>query len=104
MEIIGWLLWLFALSVPVVWIWEFRRIIGRGGGITQMSFNQAMLFTVSIATIPLAGWSPFHLLWMFPVAWAVGGPLSLILPVISIPGRLFRAICCIGVAHSRNGA
>jgi hypothetical protein len=42
--------------------------------------------------------SPFHLLWLFPASF-VAGFFSIAFPfsLLSIPGRFFGRLCCIGL-------
>jgi ABC-type Co2+ transport system permease subunit len=99
-KIAGIALWVIATSMALAWAYGIRSYVKSGAGVTQMTVNTAMLFAVSVVVIPLTGISPFHLLWMFPVAWLLG-TLSLLFPIslLSIPGLVFRAICCIGLGR-----
>jgi hypothetical protein len=59
-----------------------------------------MMFTLSLIIVLIFGFSPFHLLWMFPVGFVLG-TLSLAFPLslLSVPGRTFGAFCCIGLTQ-----
>jgi len=57
-----------------------------------------MMFALSLFIVPIFGFSPFHLLWMFPVSFVLG-MLSFVFPfsLLSVLGRTFGTICCIGL-------
>jgi hypothetical protein len=58
--------------------------------------NQAMLILAAVVAVPVVGFSPFHLLWLLPVAFVVG-MLSLAFPfsLVSLVGKPFGHICCL---------
>jgi len=94
----GWLIWLVGLIVAVGWAFGVRTTLRSGSGITQQTVNTTMLFFVSLLVILSFRISPYHLLWLFPLSWLMG-TLSLAFPfsLLSIPGGLFRGMCCIGL-------
>ncbi len=91
----GFLVWLIAAAITVVWVLGIRKLAD--SGVTRQTVNTTMLFFSSVIVVPAAGLSPFHLLWIFPVSW-LSGTLSLTFPfsLLSIPGELFFRACSIG--------
>jgi hypothetical protein len=57
-----------------------------------------MLMLAAVLAVPLLNFSPFHLLWLLPVAFIVG-MLSLAFPfsLVSVFGKPFGHICCLGL-------
>ncbi len=95
---LGWLIWLVGLVVAVGWAFGVRTTLRSGSGITQQTVNTTMLFFLSLIAVLSLQVTPYHLLWLFPLSWVVS-TLSLAFPfsLLSIPGRLFRGVCCIGL-------
>jgi len=95
---LGWLIWLVGLIVAVGWVYGIRNYMRRGMGVTQQTVNTTMLFFVSFIVTLSLRISPYHLLWLFPLSWLLG-TLSLVFPfsLLSIPGRLFGDMCCVGL-------
>jgi hypothetical protein len=62
-----------------------------------------MMFALSLIIVPIFGFSPFHLLWMFPISFILG-MLSFAFPfsLLSVPGRTFGTICCIGLTERQS--
>lgn len=100
MQIVGVLLWIIGAVLAITWAYGVRSYVRSGKGVSQQTVNQTMLFALSLLVVALFGLSPFHLLWMFPAGFILGA-LSLAFPfsVLSIPGRIFGAICCIGLTR-----
>ena len=102
MKVVEILLWIVGAVVTVSWAYGIRSYVRTGQGVTQQTLNQTMMFALALIIVPVFDLSPFQLLWMFPVGLVVGGlafagfPFSL----LSAPGRVFRAICCIGLTES----
>jgi hypothetical protein len=98
MHAIGIVLWIIATAVGIGWGAEVRRHVRTGQGIQQGTVNTAMLFLLSVILVAVLRLSPFHLLWMFPVALLLG-LLSLAFPfsLLSIPGRFYGNLWCIGL-------
>jgi len=92
------LIWLWGLVVAAVWVYGIRDSMRRGLGITQQTVNNTMLFFVSLIVTLSPQITPYHLLWLFPLSWLLG-TLSLVFPfsLLSIPGRLFGDMCCVGL-------
>lgn len=101
---LGWLIWLVGLIVAVGWVYGIRNYMRRGMGVTQQTVNTTMLFFVSLIVTLSLRISPYHLLWLFPLSWVLG-TLSLAFPfsLLSIPGGLFRGMCCIGLDWALAG-
>jgi hypothetical protein len=99
----GILLWTACGVCALLWVSAIRRDERRGKGSTKVSVNIGMLLTTSLVLIPVASWSPYHLLWMFPASVALGF-MSLVFPfsLLSIPGRVFWNLCCFGVPAIKN--
>jgi hypothetical protein len=100
MKIVGVALWVVGVVITVCWAYGIRTYMRNGQGVSQQTVNQTMLFALSLLTVPIFSLSPFHLLWMFPVGFILGG-LSLAFPfsVLSVPGRFFGVICSVGSAR-----
>lgn len=103
MQVVGALLWIIGAVLTISWAYGVRRYVRSGQGISQQTVNQTMLFALSLLVVPVFGLSPFHLLWMFPVAFILGA-LSLAFPfsTLSVPGRMFGAICCVGLKRAQS--
>lgn len=95
---LGWLIWIVGLIVAVGWVYGIRDYMRRGMGITHQTVHTTMLFFVSLIVILSLQITPYHLLWLFPLSWVMG-TLSLAFPfsLLSIPGRPFMGMCCIGL-------
>jgi len=101
---LGWFIGLVGVIVAVGWVYGIRNYMRSGMGVTQQTVNTTMLFFVSLIVTLSFQISPYHLLWFFPLSWLLG-TLSLVFPfsLISIPGVLFRGICCIGLDSALAG-
>jgi len=95
---VGIVIWIIGAVMALSWSYGVRTYVRSGDGPTRMTVNITMLFTLSVLAVPLFGFSPFHLLWIFPASW-VFGMLSLTFPfsLLSIPGELYASICCTGL-------
>lgn len=67
-----------------------------------------MLMLAAVVAVPMLDLSPFHLLWLLPVAFIIGR-LSMVFPfsLVSLIGKPFGHICCLGldpneVAHNKQ--
>ncbi len=102
MQLVGVLLWILGALITMFWAYGIRSYVRRGQGVSQQTVNQTMMFALSLIIIPIFGFSPFHLLWMFPVSFVLG-MLSFVFPfsLLSVPGRTFGAICCIGLTQKQ---
>ena len=100
MQLAGVLLWIVGALITMFWAYGIRSYVRSGQGVSQQTVNQTMMFVLSLIIVPILGFSPFHLLWMFPVSFVLG-MLSLVFPfsLLSVPGRTFGTICCIGVTQ-----
>lgn len=98
MEVLGWILWACGLLIGLSWSYGVRTYVRTGQGVQQATVNQTMLVLASVVAVPLLGFSPFHLLWLFPVTFIVG-MLSLVFPfsLVSLFGRPFGQMCCVGL-------
>jgi len=101
---LGWLIWIVGLIVAVGWVYGIRDYMRRGMGITHQTVHTTMLFFVSLIVILSLQITPYHLLWLFPLSWVMG-TLSLAFPfsLLSIPGRPFMGMCCIGLDWALAG-
>jgi len=100
MQLVGILLWIVGSLITMFWAYGIRSYVRTGHGVSQQTVNQTMMFALSLIIVPIFGLSPFHLLWMFPVGFILG-TISLVFPfsLLSVPGRTFGAICCIGLTQ-----
>ena len=103
MQLVGILLWIAGALVTIFWAYGIRSYVRTGQGVSQQTVNQTMMFAISLIVVPIFGLSSFHLLWMFPVSFALG-TLSLMFPfsLLSVPGRIFGVICCIGLTRRQS--
>ncbi len=103
MNVLSVLLWIIGAVIMIGWAYGVRSFVRAGQGVSQQTVNQTMMFALSLVAVPLLGLSAFHLLWLFPTALILGF-LSLVFPfsLISIPGRVFGTICCIGLGNNQS--
>ncbi|MBI2345755.1 MAG: hypothetical protein HYV03_02480 [Deltaproteobacteria bacterium] len=94
-----------AILVVLASLFSLRTHLFSGKSLQQQTVNIYMLLTIVTIVIPLAQFSSYHLLWLFPVSILLG-TLSLVFPfsLLSIPGHLFGRLCLIGVDQSKMGA
>lgn len=104
MEILGVGLWIIGAVITSSWAYGIRTYARSQQEVSQQTVNQTMLFALSLLVVPICGLSPFHLLWMFPAGFVLGA-LSLVFPfsVLSVPGRIFGAICGVGLRRKGSG-
>jgi hypothetical protein len=102
MQLVSVLLWIVGAVITMFWAYGIRSYVRSGQGVSQQTVNQTMMFALSLIIVPMFDFSPFHLLWMFPVSFVLG-MLSLVFPfsLLSVPGRAFGTICCIGVTQGQ---
>lgn len=98
MKILEWAITIVAAILVLTWVYGIRTYIHRGRGVTRQTVNTTMLGLISVVAILSLGVSPLHLLWLLPISWVMG-TLSLAFPfsLLSIPGRFFGLLCCIGL-------
>jgi uncharacterized membrane protein len=98
MKILEWAITIVATIVALGWAYGIRTYVRQGQGVTQQTVNTTMLGFISIIAILLPGISPLHLLWVLPISWLMG-TFSLAFPfsLLSIPGRFFGLLCCVGL-------
>lgn len=101
MEVLSWILWVGGLWWGLSWAYGVRYYVRTGREVSQLTVNQTMLIVASVVAVPLLDFSPFHLLWLLPLAFIVGR-LSLVFPfsLVSLFGRPFGHICCLGLNHA----
>src|SRR6185503_13383820 len=89
MQLVGVLLWFVGALITMFWACGIRSYVRTGQGVSQQTVNQTMMFGLSLVVVPIFGFSPFHLLWMFPVSFIVG-TLSFALPfsLLSVLGSV----------------
>jgi len=71
-------------------------------GVTYGVLSSNALYVIVTMLVVLGGYSPLHLLWLFPVAYAAGF-LILVPPfksILILLGRIYASICCIGLKRS----
>jgi hypothetical protein len=98
MDVLGWVLWAIGCVVSLYWAYSVRTYVRRGRSVMQQTVNQTALMFIAVVAVPLLGFSPFHALWMLPVAFIVG-MLSLVFPfsLVSLIGKPFGRLCCLGL-------
>ena len=101
MEYFEILVYAVCMILTLIWLLGIRLHTKTREGVAQGTVNITMLFIVSLTLVPLLYLSPFHLIWMFPLAVVVGMlsnhfPFSL----LSIPGYMLWRITCIGIDTS----
>ena len=98
MQVVTGLLWVISIYLAVSFSWGVRRNVWTGYGISIQTVNTAMLFTLQAILVWVCGWSALNFLWMIPTAW-IAGTLSLAFPfsVLSILGKFYGPICCLGL-------
>ena len=98
MEIIEFVLYGVAIFMTITWMVGIRTYTKQGTGVTIQTVNTAMLFFVSLITVPILEISSLHFLWIYPASIVIG-TLSLHPPlsILSYPGRIFAALVCLGL-------
>lgn len=95
MQYVGWIV----LGAAGIWAlcaaYSVRYMVRRGTPPTRMTVNMIMLWWLGVLGVLLLSISPFHLLWWYPVSFAIG-TLSLVFPfsLLTIPGQLFANLWC----------
>ena len=72
MRYVAWILLIGATIWTLGWAHSIRVEIRNSGSLTQQTVNIGMLMAISVLATLLLGSSPFHLLWMFPLAFVLG--------------------------------
>lgn len=100
MRYLEWAVWIAGLLTALGLSHGIRDMTRRGQFPTNQTVVIAMLFMTGVVLVPAIGISPFHLLWWFPLSFAVG---TMSLPVVSpfwflrFPGGLYWRLCCVGI-------
>ena len=98
MEIAEWTVWGFAAFWTLQWSLAFRRRVGERKAFLISATTIPLLWIMCLIVVPALGYSPFHLLWIFPLCCVLRilppfFPLSL----LGYPGLLYGRLCCIGL-------
>lgn len=74
----------------------FVRRRAPGPGVQNATLTFCALFTIATVVIPLIGWSPFHLLWIYPASFIVA-TLSNLPPLRFLwsLGKTYGRLCCL---------
>ncbi len=64
MEIIEFVLYGVAIFMTITWMVGIRTYTKQGNGVTIQTINTAMLFFVSLITVPILEISSLHFLWI----------------------------------------
>jgi len=103
--IIGWIGWAVTAILAAHWIYGIRKYAANGARVSLGNTLVGLLF-VLLTIAPFA--RPFqkiHLLWLTPVAWAVGTFLSLSVTSLVAPfAQAFFFLCTIGIDQKRAAA
>lgn len=98
MAVISWVVYAVALFITVSSLAHIRYKTSTGEGVPITTINGTLLFVISLIVIPAWGFSPFHVLWVFPASYILGS-MSLMLPfsILSILGRPLGFLVCLGL-------
>lgn len=83
-----------------------RTFQARYGNVTKGTVNMTMLWAVAVVATGLMRWSPFHLLWMFPVAFVLAQLSMFVFPftLLNIPGYVYGSLWCVGMLTTSDEA
>ncbi len=89
METINTVIIIVACLFTLSWLYGIRYKMQMADRASQSTINSTFLYIVSIILVLIVGFSPLHLLWMFPLAVVISllsltFPFSLI-SILSIP-------------------
>jgi hypothetical protein len=69
---LAWAVWLVAAVLAGAWNFGVRHMARSGSGITLSTVTTTIWWTASVVAVAAYRFSPFHLLWLFPVGFLVG--------------------------------
>ena len=96
---LGWSVFVVGTLIVFAGMWWIRKEIKAGGSVTYAVMCSNLFYCLAILGTLIIGYSPFHLLWIFPLAFLLGF-LTLAFPFseVLIPlARLYGQICCLGL-------
>jgi hypothetical protein len=91
-----WIVLALAGIMVVSGIIFVRRQAKGGVGTEYATLTSLAIFTLATVAVPLFGWSPFHLLWIFPASFVIG-ILSMLPPfrLLWSLGKAYGFLCCL---------
>jgi hypothetical protein len=94
MNVIANILYAICIVVAVSWGLLIRSKAKKERRTEKIFEVHGMLMAISLILIPILSWSPFHLLWMFPLSFILGPlsmfpPFRLLWPLASIYGSFW---------------
>ena len=98
-EIAEWICLAVAVSLILAGVVFIRRLVAAQAGTTYTVLSTNALYVLATIGVVLGGYSPLHLLWLFPIAFFAGF-LSMAPPFngVLVPlGKAYATVCCIGV-------
>lgn len=101
MNIIGYIIMGFAVLLTLGWSIKIRDKAKNEQEREKAMELQGFLMTVSIILVPVLNISPFHLLWMFPASFIMGGLLSIFKPlrVLWVFSSIYFSFWYIGITN-----
>jgi hypothetical protein len=90
MQALGWIIWAVAVLVSIGGSPHALRSIVNDPGVTPAILIYLVLTWGGVIAVPIFGYSPFHLLWLFPAALLVSLIAAGIMHHITGPGRELR--------------
>lgn len=97
--ILGWGTFSVGALLVFAGMWWIRQEIQAGGSVTYgVICSNVFYFSVTLGVL-IIGYSPFHLLWLFPLSFVLGF-LTLVSPfsAVLIPlARIYSTLCSLGL-------
>lgn len=72
LQYVAWGIWFVAAFFAGSWNFGIRHMSKTGAGVTISTVVTTMVWTASVIAVPLARFSSFHLLWLFPLGFLMG--------------------------------
>ena len=98
MEIIQWILWIFASWIFFGLVFLNRKDAKEGKVIHIAIFIQLLLYLATLIIFVFLPWNKLHMLWVIPTCFIAGWIIGFSMIPIPIVGDLMRNICII-LAH-----
>ncbi len=105
MEIVEYIVYGIGVFVTVGWLIAIRSNVAKGDGVPTAIAVMCLFFSSSLILVALLPVTPFHLLWLFPVAIFLGvlaiNRYSFMGSILFNAGRLFGGLVLIGMDRDR---